>query len=138
MRSWVRGKRAWFGVGERGKTYFEVPARALLGEVFCWDDISPKRSKVELESLGACHEGWGMAPRLLQEKVPRQTNKQNSFLFSSDGEWHTDGLVVVGKYTHNKQRLLRAKIVKSGHGRHYKGALAVYRKDDTSITVLGI
>ena len=24
VSSWVRGKRAWFGGGERGKTYFEV------------------------------------------------------------------------------------------------------------------
>ena len=59
MRSWVRGKRAWFGGGERGKTYFEVPTRALLGKVSYWDDITPKKSKVELEPLGACHKGWG-------------------------------------------------------------------------------
>ena len=52
----VRGKRAWFGGGERGKTYSEVPAWALLGEVSCWDDIPPKRSKVELKPLDACHE----------------------------------------------------------------------------------
>ena len=26
-------------------------------------------------------------------------DKQNSFLLSSDGEWHADGTVVVGKYT---------------------------------------
>ena len=57
MRSWVRGKRAWFGGVERGKTYFEVLARALLEEVSCWDDIPPKRSKTELEALGTCHEG---------------------------------------------------------------------------------
>ena len=58
---------------------------------------------------------------------------------SDFGEWHTDGPMVVGKYTQTKQRLLRAKIVKSGHGRHYKRALAVYKKgDDTSTTVLGI
>ena len=71
--------------------------------------------------------------------MPRHTNKQNSFLLSSDGEWHTDGPMAVGKYTQTKQRLLRVKIVKSGYGRHYKGALAMYRKtNDTSITVLGI
>ena len=56
VRSWVRGKKAWFGGGERGKTYFKVLTQALFGEVSCWDDIPPKRSKVELESLGACHE----------------------------------------------------------------------------------
>ena len=37
---------------------------------------------------------------------------------SGDGERYTD--VVVGKYTQTKQRRLRAKIVKSSHGRHYK------------------
>ena len=57
MKSWVKDKRAWFGSGERGKTYFEVPARALLGEVSYLDDIPPKRSKTELELLSACHEG---------------------------------------------------------------------------------
>ena len=57
VRLWVRRKRTWFGGGERGKTYFEVPARALLGEVSYWDDIPPKRSKIELEPLGACHVG---------------------------------------------------------------------------------
>ena len=71
--------------------------------------------------------------------MPRQTNKQNSFLLSGDGEWHTDGLVVVSKYIKTRQRWLRAKIVKSGHDRHYKKALVVYRnKDDTSTTVLEI
>ena len=53
----IRGKMAWFGGGERGKTYFEVPTRALLEEVSCWDDITPKRSKTKLEPLGACQEG---------------------------------------------------------------------------------
>ena len=56
MWSWVRGKRAWFGGEERGKTYFEFLAWALLGEVSYWDDIPPKRSKAELDPLGACHE----------------------------------------------------------------------------------
>ena len=47
---------------------------------------------------------------------------------SGDREWYTVGPVVVGRYTQTRQRWLRAKIVKSGHGRHYKEALAVYRK----------
>ena len=46
MRSWVRGKRAWFGSGERRKTYSKVPVRALLGEVSYWDDILPKGAKL--------------------------------------------------------------------------------------------
>ena len=32
VRSWIRGKRAWFGGGGEGKTYFTVPARAFLGK----------------------------------------------------------------------------------------------------------
>ena len=62
--------------------------------------------------------------------MSRQTNKQNSFLLSGDGEWHTDGPMVVGRYTQTRQRWLRAKIVKSGYGRHYKEVLVVYRKGD--------
>ena len=41
-----------------GKTYSGVLAQTLLGEMSCWNDILPKRSKDELEPLGACHEGW--------------------------------------------------------------------------------
>ena len=48
----------------------------------------------------------------------RQTNKNTSF--SSNGEWHADGTVMVGKYTQTKQRWLRGRTVKSGHDRHYK------------------
>ena len=69
----------------------------------------------------------------------QQANKQNSFLLSGDGKWHTNKLVVVGKYTQTRKRLLRAKIVKSGYGRLYKEALAVYmRRRMTSTTVLEI
>ena len=57
MRSWVRGKRAWSGGGERGKTYFGVLAQAPLGEMSYWDDIPPKGSKDELGPLGAYQEG---------------------------------------------------------------------------------
>ena len=65
--------------------------------------------------------------------VTRQTNKQNNLLLSSDGEWLTVGLVVVGRYTQTRQRWLRAKIVKSGHDKHYKGAFAMYRMRDATI-----
>ena len=40
--------------GEEG-AYSRVLARALLGEMFCYDNIPPKRGKHELESLGACY-----------------------------------------------------------------------------------
>ena len=56
--AWVKGMRCvvqrW---GEKG-AYFEVPAQALLGEMSYWGDISPKRSKHELEPLDACYRGW--------------------------------------------------------------------------------
>ena len=39
---------------------------------------------------------------------------------SGDGGWHTDETMMVGQYTQIRQRRLTAKIVKSGHGRHYK------------------
>ena len=29
-----------------------------MEKMSCWDDIPSKRSKDELEPLGACHEGW--------------------------------------------------------------------------------
>ena len=51
----VREGMVW-RLGE-GKTYSRVPIQALLGEMFCWDGIPFKRSKDELEPLGACHEG---------------------------------------------------------------------------------
>ena len=57
MRSWVRGKRAWSGGGEREKTYSGVLAQALLGDTFYWDDIPPKGRNDELGPLGACHKG---------------------------------------------------------------------------------
>ena len=41
-----------------GGAYFGVLAQALLGEMSCWDDISSKRGKHELESLDSCYRGW--------------------------------------------------------------------------------
>ena len=38
----------WWG---EGKTYFEVPVKALLGEVSCWDDTPPKRVKLSWSHL---------------------------------------------------------------------------------------
>ena len=40
-----------------GKTYYGVLTYDILGEMSNWDDIPPKRSKDELEPLGAYHEG---------------------------------------------------------------------------------
>ena len=54
----VKGMRGCgLAIGRRG-AYFGVPAQFLLGEMFCWDNISPKRSKHKLESLDACYRGW--------------------------------------------------------------------------------
>ena len=47
--------------------------------------------------------------------------------------------MVVSRYTETRQRWLRAKIVKFSHSRHYKEALAMYRKVRmASTTVLEI
>ena len=50
---------------------------------------------------------------------------------SEGGEWNTDKPVVVGKYTQTKQRWLKGKIVKYGHGRHYKKTFTVPRKRES-------
>ena len=42
---------------EKEKTYSGVLAQAFLGEMSCWDNMRPERSKDELEPLGACHKG---------------------------------------------------------------------------------
>ena len=48
-------------------------------------------------------------------------DKQTKYLFlSSDGGWHTNGIVMVDQYTQTRQRRLRVKTVKSSHSRHYK------------------
>ena len=48
---------------------------------------------------------------------------------SGDGEWHTDGPVVVSKYTQTRQMWLRAKTVKFGHGRSYKRRPLLYANE---------
>ena len=45
------------GLWREGGAYFGVLAQVLLGEMSCWDDISPKRGKYELESVGAFYRG---------------------------------------------------------------------------------
>ena len=60
--------------------------------------------------------------------MPRQTSKQNTLPCLAMGGRHTDGTVMVGQYTQTRQRELRVKTVKSGHGRHYKEGLTVNRK----------
>ena len=52
--------------------------------------------------------------------MPRQTSKKKYSSLPGDGGWHTDETVMVGQYTQTRQRRLRAKTVKSGHGRNYK------------------
>ena len=41
----------------RGENLFWGSCSDSFGEMSYWDDIPPKRSKDELEPLGACHEG---------------------------------------------------------------------------------
>ena len=53
---WVRGHGLAVG-REKKKTYSGVLTHALLGEMPCWNNMPPKKSKDELEPSGACHEG---------------------------------------------------------------------------------
>ena len=46
---------------------------------------------------------------------------------SGAGEGDTEEPVVVDKYTQTRQKLLKGKIVKSGHDRHYKKTFTVPR-----------
>ena len=46
---------------------------------------------------------------------------------SGVGEGDADEPVVVSKYIQTRQRWLKDKIVKSGHGRHYKKTFIVRR-----------
>ena len=41
----------------RGENLFWGSCSGFFGEMSCCNDIPTKRSKDELESLGACHEG---------------------------------------------------------------------------------
>ena len=53
---------------------------------------------------------------------------KTAFLCLELGRGDADEPVVVGKYTQTRQRCLKGKIVKSGHGRHYKKTFTVPRK----------
>ena len=56
--SWVKGIRGCgLLVGRKGKPILEFPLKLLWGEMSYWDDISPKRSKYEMELLDVCHRG---------------------------------------------------------------------------------
>ena len=52
---------------------------------------------------------------------------QTAFLCLQLGRGDADEPVVVGKYIRIRQRWLKGKIVKSGHGRHYKKTFIVPR-----------
>ena len=54
-------------------------------------------------------------------------NKTVFFSLSRAGEGDASKPVVVSKYTQTRQRWLKGKIVKSGHGRPYKRASTVPR-----------
>ena len=66
-------------------------------------------------------------------------NKQTKY-FSFVWRWgvahrRTSG----GRQVHPDQtKVVEGQIVKSGHGGRYKGVFTVYRKEDTSTTILGI
>ena len=55
-RKWATGQgfqRVWFGNGEKNLVYSRVLAKASLGEMSCWDEISPKRGKYGLGPFNA-------------------------------------------------------------------------------------
>ena len=58
---WATGQRYERGcglaVGRRRGPILGFPLKLFWREMSCWYDISPKRSKHELESLDACHIG---------------------------------------------------------------------------------
>ena len=56
----------------------------------------------------------------------RQINK-TAFSLSGARDGDANELVVVGKYTQTRQRWLKNKIVKSGHGKRYKKTSTVPR-----------
>ena len=53
-------------------------------------------------------------------QAPRQAINKTVFSLSGAGEGDASELVVVSKYTQTRQRWLKGKMVKSGHGRRYK------------------
>ena len=54
---WVKGMRkCGLVVGRNRESILGFLLKLLWGEMPCWDDISPKRSKYELEPLDACHK----------------------------------------------------------------------------------
>ena len=121
---WGRGseiQRVWFGGGEREKIYFEVSVYALSRK--CPVGMAYYLKKASWVGTIRCMP-WGIGrkkwPRPWQERVPRQTSKQNILPCLAMGGRHTDGTVMVGQYTQTRQRELRVKTVKLGHGRHYK------------------
>ena len=57
---WAMGQRCewvWSGGGEKGEPILGFPLKLFWGEMSYWDDISPKISKHEWESLDAYHRG---------------------------------------------------------------------------------
>ena len=67
--------------------------------------------------------------RLHRGKKGRHGKPINKTTFSLSGAWEGDANepVVVDKYTQARQRWLKGKIVKSGHGRRYKKTSTVPR-----------
>ena len=58
---------------------------------------------------------------------PRGPINKTAFSLSGVGEGDANEPVVVGKYTQTRQRWLKGKIVKSGHGKRYKKTSTVPR-----------
>ena len=58
---------------------------------------------------------------------PRKPINKTAFSLSGARDGDANELVVIGKYTQTRQRWLKNKIVKSGHGKRYKKTSTVPR-----------
>ena len=129
-------QRAWFSGGERGKSIFMVPAQALLGRCPVGMAYYPKEAScvgtTRCTPWGIGREKW---PRPWQERVSWQTSKQNTLPCLAMEGRHTGRIVMVGQYTQTRQRKLRVKTVKSGHGRHYKRRVLLWTKGENEGTL---
>ena len=84
-------------VGRWGEPILGFSLMLFWGEMSYRDDISPKRSKHELESLDACHKGWyGKGLTLIRMRVLRKVrDKAKTFLFGNETWCNLRNVMVV-------------------------------------------
>ena len=94
--SWVRGKRVWFGGGERRKPILGFLLKLFWGKCPAGMTCCPKEARISSNhQVHAMKDGEReRTPTLQQVGVPQQTNEQNSLLclvigsgIASTGKW---------------------------------------------------